>query len=309
MLYFTLNLDYNVVADLNGDGTLKDSYIRGINLIESTLNGYYLYDAHGDVVQLSNNNGDVVRNYSYDAFGVEEDLDEEDVNPFRYCGEYFDKETGSIYLRARYYNPMTGRFMTKDSYKGKLIDVLSLNLYTYCHSNPIRFRDPTGHWVEGDEKYPAHIQTYIRAKTEERLKAQKAGNQKAMDKAHSDAEYARFLGNKSIEREQRRAKDFSEKWVEDKVKTEIVVHHENSFKYIRYIEKDHIKRGFDGVGYHFVIDVDGTVYEGRPLNYKGEHVANANTGKIGISLAGRFTDDILGGHPTEEQFESLENLN
>lgn len=54
------------------------------------------------------------KTYSYDAFGVEQDPDSTDPNPFRYCGEYFDKETGTYYLRARYYAPETGRFTQED---------------------------------------------------------------------------------------------------------------------------------------------------------------------------------------------------
>lgn len=50
-----------------------------------------------------------LKNYKYDAFGIETDPESLDSNPFRYCGEYFDRETGEIYLRARYYNPVIGR--------------------------------------------------------------------------------------------------------------------------------------------------------------------------------------------------------
>ncbi len=63
---------------------------------------------------------------------------------FRYCGEYFDTETGTIYLRARYYNPNTGRFISRDSVTGDIGDPLSLNLYTYCANNPILYVDPSG---------------------------------------------------------------------------------------------------------------------------------------------------------------------
>ncbi len=72
-----------------------------------------------------------------------------DQNAFRYCGEYFDKETGTVYLRARYYNPSVGRFITEDSYRGEDSDPLSLNLYTYCHNDPVNYFDPSGHIREG----------------------------------------------------------------------------------------------------------------------------------------------------------------
>ncbi|WP_424141323.1 RHS repeat-associated core domain-containing protein [Sporosalibacterium faouarense] len=77
-------------------------------------------------------------------FGNEINQDFNDTNPFRYSGEYYDKETGTYYLRARYYDPSIGRFISEDSYTGKLTDPLSLNLYTYCWNNPIRYVDPSG---------------------------------------------------------------------------------------------------------------------------------------------------------------------
>ena len=70
-----------------------------------------------------------------------------DTNPFCYCGEYYDKETGTVYLRARSYDPSIGRFISRDSFAGKIEDPLSLNLYTYCHNNPIIGTDPSGHFI------------------------------------------------------------------------------------------------------------------------------------------------------------------
>ena len=83
-------------------------YFRGINLISSQIGdtaNYYLYNAHGDVTGLANASGALTKSYEYDAFGNEKAIDETDVNPYRYCGEYYDCETGRIYLRARYYDP------------------------------------------------------------------------------------------------------------------------------------------------------------------------------------------------------------
>lgn len=128
------------------------AYIRGLTLIASNSVGelrYYLYNAHGDVVQLTDSQGNVVKEYDYDAFGREVNPDNNDANPFRYCGEYFDQETGFYYLRARYYSPVLGRFTQEDTYTGDPVDSLSLNLYIYCGNSPILFCDSTGHILEG----------------------------------------------------------------------------------------------------------------------------------------------------------------
>jgi len=61
-----------------------------------------------------------------------------DLNPFRYCGEYLDLETHNYYLRARYYNPVTARWLTEDPIRS------GLNWYTYCSNKPLFYLDPFG---------------------------------------------------------------------------------------------------------------------------------------------------------------------
>ncbi|MDR2570178.1 MAG: RHS repeat-associated core domain-containing protein [Oscillospiraceae bacterium] len=149
-------------------------YIRGINLIGSStglaaLNNYYVFNANGDVVQLTNTAGNVTKSYVYDAFGVEQSPDPNDTNPFRYGAEYFDRETNNYYLRARFYTQRLGRFTSEDPYwntgnvlygddpqktaNGRLIPNIhairqSSNLYVYCMSNPIAFIDPSGLFIK-----------------------------------------------------------------------------------------------------------------------------------------------------------------
>jgi len=96
---------------------------------------------HGSVVQTTNGSGNLPKNYEYDAFGVEKSPVTTDTNYFRYCGEYYDKETGGYYLRARYYDPTLGRFSQEDSFRD------GLNWYVYCGNNPVRFVDPSGAWT------------------------------------------------------------------------------------------------------------------------------------------------------------------
>ena len=128
-------------ANLAYESGAGRAYLRGTGLIAAQDNvalAYYLFNGHGDVVQLTDSAGEITQEYEYDAFGVEKDADTADANPFRYCGEYFDADTGAYYLRARYYFPALGRFTSEDPAQD------GLNWYTYCAGNPISFVDPSG---------------------------------------------------------------------------------------------------------------------------------------------------------------------
>lgn len=123
--------------------------VRAINYI-GRISGddqlsYYLYNGHEDVVQTVSEAGEVENQYDYDIFGNPILTVEVYANAIRYAGEFFDAETGLYYLRARYYNPYTGRFISEDSYWGEDANPLSLNLYTYAYNNPIMYVDPSGH--------------------------------------------------------------------------------------------------------------------------------------------------------------------
>lgn len=98
---------------------------------------YMLKNGHGDVVNLVQN-GEISRNYDYDAYGVEKTPNPMDTNPFRYCAEYWDNETGNIYLRNRYYDAKLGRFTQEDPIRS------GNNWYVYCNNNPVNFIDPSG---------------------------------------------------------------------------------------------------------------------------------------------------------------------
>ena len=121
----------NIVADTKNGILTK--YIRS-NKLEQAVTGdniqNYTVDSRGDVIDFGNTD------YFYDAFGNVQT--ETNPNPFGYCGEYFDQETGFIYLRNRYYDPTIGRFITEDPARDQL------NWYTYCDNNPIMFVDPSG---------------------------------------------------------------------------------------------------------------------------------------------------------------------
>ena len=154
----------NIIAEMNGEGNLTSKYVRGNKLISKNGNEYFGYDGHGSVVNISNESGKSIKSYDYDAFGVELNKDANDTNLFRYCGEQYDNETDSIYLRARYYSPSLGRFTTEDTYwnssnriygdkeytEGEIkypddnAIMQDSNLYNYCTNNPLNWQDNFG---------------------------------------------------------------------------------------------------------------------------------------------------------------------
>lgn len=120
-------------------------YIRGHELLASDsahARTYYHYacDEMGSITDITDCDGTVLNHYAYDAFGNRTVEEETVENRFGFAGEMLDAVTGQYYLRARFYNPVIARFLSEDTYYGE-----GLNLHAYCHNNPVRYVDPSGH--------------------------------------------------------------------------------------------------------------------------------------------------------------------
>ena len=138
----------NVLAEIGSEGSVQAYYTIGADLISQERDGnvsVYLYDGHGSVVGLANESGVVTDTYAYDAFGNLLKSTGSTKNCYRYCGEQFDETTGLYYLRARYMDTSTGRFISQDSYAGSISDPVSLHKYLYANSNPVTYSDPSGY--------------------------------------------------------------------------------------------------------------------------------------------------------------------
>jgi len=142
----------SIILELNDSGEVVNRFSRGLgHLIHSYHHGFYLFNARTDVVQRVDSNGDILHTYRYDAFGNQLNGEETNTNPFRFAGEYYDWETGFIYLRARFYNPAIGRFISEDPY-WTIFNIQSsvgammqaANLYAFVANNPVMFIDPSG---------------------------------------------------------------------------------------------------------------------------------------------------------------------
>ncbi|MCP4403606.1 MAG: RHS repeat-associated core domain-containing protein, partial [bacterium] len=120
-----------------GDGLISGT-------IDGTLTQYYHSDGMGSVRGLSDSSGAMTDSYSYDAYGMLTGSSGASANPYRYRGEQFDSDLDAYYLRARSYQPGTGRFLTTDPVEGMQGDPLSAHRYLYAYNDPIGNLDPSG---------------------------------------------------------------------------------------------------------------------------------------------------------------------
>ena len=150
-----------VVYEKTGNNILTYSYDDQGELIGFKYNNdqyYYIRNAQTDIIGILNNNLEQVASYTYDSWGnliSIKDKDGKDVttnqehigniNPYRYRGYRYDKETGLYYLQSRYYHPTSGRFISLDGMISTGNGLLSHNMYIYCENDSISRIDPTGY--------------------------------------------------------------------------------------------------------------------------------------------------------------------
>lgn len=100
---------------------------------------YYQQDQLGSTRILSDTTGTIVASYNYDAYGNITSQTGSVTNPFLFSGQYRDAESGLYYLRARYYDPATAQFLSRDP---KLSSTWAP--YAYVANNPLNSADPSG---------------------------------------------------------------------------------------------------------------------------------------------------------------------
>jgi RHS repeat-associated protein len=130
-------------------------YIYGHDMLYSidTAGPHYQHtDALGSVVAITDSSGAVEQTYDYDVFGVMRSATGTSGNRYTFTGEQNDA-SGLVYLRARFYDPSIGRFLSRDPFPAKAADTQTLNRYVYVKNNPTNYVDPSGQ-QEFDESYP-----------------------------------------------------------------------------------------------------------------------------------------------------------
>ena len=111
---------------------------------------YYIKNLQSDIVAIANADGTILVEYVYDAWGDVISITGTEaatlgaVNPIRYRGYYFDTDTEFYYLNSRYYDPEIRRFINADTYTNSKGDFLGYNMYAYCVNNPVNHIDVNG---------------------------------------------------------------------------------------------------------------------------------------------------------------------
>jgi len=183
-----------VLLELDGSGAVQARYTHGVEVDQPLMmeRGGQVYFDHQDgasnVVQLTDAAGNAVCSYRYDSFGRTQPC-QNLVNPYGFAGREYDAESGLYYMRARYYDPVVGRFLSADPLDlsnlllveqdpraalallpaasaalvgpaglGSLRGPQQLNPYSYALNNPAALRDPSGlkcyiHFLPGGEPY------------------------------------------------------------------------------------------------------------------------------------------------------------
>ncbi len=148
-LYFRYDSDGSVIGFRYTSGNVDAEY-------------FYLLNQEGDVLGILDENGKVIVEYEYDAWGnvVSESSVEYSVNginigsllmnanPLRYRGYYYDCESELYYLQSRYYDAGIGRFVNGDVAEILLLkseNPLGENLFAYCNNNPVNYSDHSGY--------------------------------------------------------------------------------------------------------------------------------------------------------------------
>ena len=167
-IYYYYDSNDNMIAMKKGGSIMYFQYDSEGNVVSMTFDDtryYYVKNEQGDVEKIVDKSGNVVVTYKYDAWGNPCGMTDSttgggygigEMNPFRYRSYVYDDETGLYYLRSRYYDPVTGRFLNADdvAYIGSTDTPLSSNVFAYCESNPVNYSDFTG--TKKSDKYDSY---------------------------------------------------------------------------------------------------------------------------------------------------------
>jgi RHS repeat-associated protein len=153
-----------VIEEYQTNGTVNTTYTHGWDLISQDDGAnriYYHVDGLGSTRLITGNDGAVVVEYDYDAYGnLTRKVGDADNN-YLFAGEQFDDAVDGYYLRARYYDPNTGRFASVDPFEGFNNQPITLHDYLYAGVNPVNAIDPSGELTIAEYAFAATLTVTI----------------------------------------------------------------------------------------------------------------------------------------------------
>ena len=140
-----------LLVETDETGTPTARYVYGLGLIErvdaSGQVAYYHFDPRGSTVAMTDTSQAVVNSYAYDEFGAVLNNNQQTLaQPFTYVGQFgvMQEPNGLRFMRARYYDTATGRFLSKDPVSAGVESPQNINGYPYVLNDPIAVTDPLG---------------------------------------------------------------------------------------------------------------------------------------------------------------------
>jgi RHS repeat-associated protein len=136
----------NLIEEANAVGSVIARYAQTqhvdepLAMLRAGTTSYYQTDGLGSISSLSSTAGSLAQTYTFDSFGNQTASSGSLTNPFRYTGRELDSETTLYYMRARYFDPATGRFLSEDPLGFRA----SENFYVYVENDPADRIDPSG---------------------------------------------------------------------------------------------------------------------------------------------------------------------
>jgi len=126
-------------------GNMRVASVEGTNINNSKI---FHKDHLGSSTAITDNTGADTETTEYMPFGVQRSHSGANVSDYKYTDQELDNESGLYNYDARMYDPVIGRFISADTVIQSPYNPQTLNRYSYCVNNPMKYTDPSGHIVD-----------------------------------------------------------------------------------------------------------------------------------------------------------------
>lgn len=140
----------DILLELDGSNNITSRYTHGPGIDEPLVmeragqSFFYHADGLGSITDITDATGAIKQRYTYSSFGkIESQLDPSFVQPYTFTAREFDPETGLYHYRTRYYDPLSGRFISEDPIRF----MGGINFYAMVYNSPTNWVDPWGLWT------------------------------------------------------------------------------------------------------------------------------------------------------------------